>query len=114
MRGVATVAAVCAISLLPIATAAADPDTGRTRVLDCGAAATLTFVLNPNAFSSSVPAFHAIDSTAVLVPLNVRVNGAFVIRSAPGVLRSDANVVSCSYTDPAGLFVEITGVLTPR
>jgi hypothetical protein len=111
MRWFATLASACAVSMLPVATANADPDTGRTRILDCGDAGTLTVVLSPNAFSASVPAFHVTDSTAVLTPLNVQVNG-FVIRSAPGVLRSDANVVACSYTDPAGLFVEITGVLT--
>ena len=74
----------------------------------------LTVVLNPNAFSASVPAFHDVNSNAVLTPLNVRVNRQFILRSTPGVLGSKANVVSCSYTDPAGLFVEITGVLTGR
>jgi hypothetical protein len=73
-----------------------------------------TVVLNPNAFSASVPAFHDVSSNAVLTPLNVRVNGQFILRSAPGVLDSNANLVSCSYTDPAGLFVEITGVLSGR
>jgi hypothetical protein len=71
-------------------------------------------VLNPNAFSASVPAFHDVSSHAVLTPLNVRVSGQFVLRSTRGVVDSEANVVSCSYTDPAGLFVEITGVLTGR
>jgi hypothetical protein len=112
MRWVATLASACAVSMLPVATANADPDTGQNRILDCGDAGTLTVVLSPNAFSASVPAFHVTDSTAVLTPLNVEVNGEFVIRSAPGALRSAANVVACSYTDPAGLFVEITGVLT--
>jgi hypothetical protein len=46
--------------------------------------------------------------------LNVRVNGQFMLRAAPGVVESQANVVTCSYTDPAGLFVEITRVLTGR
>jgi hypothetical protein len=114
MRGLGMLVSVCAILMLPAATAPADPNTGQTRILDCGDAGTLTVVLNPNAFSASVPAFHVTDSPAVLTPLNVRVNGEFVIRSAPGVLRSGANVVTCSYTDPAGLFVEITGVLTRR
>jgi hypothetical protein len=74
----------------------------------------LTVVLNPNAFSTSVPAFHDANSNAVLTPLNVRVNGQFILRSTPGVLGSKANLVNCSYTDPAGLRVEITGVLTGR
>jgi hypothetical protein len=50
----------------------------------------------------------------VLVPLNVRLNGQFILRAAPGVVDSQANVVACSHTDPAWLFVEITGVLTGR
>jgi hypothetical protein len=112
MRLIATVASTCLLTLMPVASAIADPDTGRTRVLNCGPSGSLTVVLNPNAFSASVPAFHDVDSTAVLVPLNVRVDSEIVLRSAPGVIGSRANVVSCSYTDPAGLFVEITGVLT--
>ena len=70
--------------------------------------------MSPNAFAASVPAFHDTNSNAVLVPLNVSVNGEFVLRSAPGVRGSHANVVSCSYADPDGLFVEITGVFTRR
>jgi hypothetical protein len=81
---------------------------------DCGPNGFLTAALNPNAFSNSVPAFHDVSSNAVLTPLNVRVNGQFILRSTPGVVNSEANVVSCSYTDPAGLFVEVTGVLTGR
>ena len=114
MRLFATIVSTCVLMLIPVVPAGADPDTGRIRVLDCGPSGTLTVVLNPNAFSSSVPAFHDVNSNAVLTPLNVRVNGQFVLRSAPGVAHSKADVVSCSYTDPAGLFVEITGVLSGR
>ena len=114
MRLLATIVSTFLLAGIAVAPAGADPDTGRLRVLDCGAAGSLTVVLNPNAFSASVPAFHDVSSNAVLTPLNVRVNGEFVLRSAPGVVRSEADVVSCSYTDPAGLFVEITGVLTGR
>jgi hypothetical protein len=114
MRVIPTIMSTGALMLMPVASANADPDTGRIRVLDCGPSGSLTVVLNPNAFAASVPAFHDVDSNAVLVPLNVRVNGVFVLRSAPGAVDSAANVVSCSYVDPAGLFVEITGVLTGR
>jgi hypothetical protein len=114
MRLAATIVSTCVLMLVPIASAGADPDTGNIRVLDCGASGLLTVSLNPNAFSASVPAFHDVGSNAVLTPLNVRVNGQFILRSAPGVAGSAANVVSCSYTDPAGLFVEITGVLSGR
>ena len=114
MRLLGTIALTWVLMLMPIATAAADPDTGRLRVLDCGPGGSLTVVLNPNAFSASVPALHDVGSNAVLVPLNVRVDDQFILRSAPGVLDSQASLISCSYTDPAGLFVEITGVLTGR
>jgi hypothetical protein len=114
MRLLETIALTWLVMLMPVATAGADPGTGRVRVLDCGPSGSLTVVLNPNAFSASVPAFHDISSNAVLVPLNVRVNGQFILRAAPGVVDSQANVVACSYTDPAGLVVEITGVLTGR
>ena len=38
---------------------------------------------------------------------------AFTLLVGPA-FASAADVVSCSYTDPAGLFVEITGVLSGR
>jgi hypothetical protein len=114
MRLFATIVTTGVLMLIPVAPTGADPHTGNLRVLDCGASGSLTVVLNPNAFSTSVPAFHDVDSNAVLTPLNVRVNREVVLRSAPGVLHSDAHVVSCSYTDPAGLFVEIAGVLSGR
>jgi hypothetical protein len=90
MRLVGTIALIWVLILMPVATAVADPDTGRVRVLDCGPSGSLTVVLNPYAFSSSVPAFHDVSSNAVLVPLDVRVNGLFILRSAPGVLNTQA------------------------
>ena len=114
MRLFATLVSTGVLMLIPVASVGADPNTGRIRVLDCGASGSLTVVLNPNAFSASVPAFHDVNSNAVLTPLNVRVNGQFILRATPGVVDSGSGVVSCSYTDPAGLFVEITGVLSGR
>jgi hypothetical protein len=114
MRLLATIMSACVLTVMLVASASADPETVQIRTLDCGASGSLTVVLNPNAFSSSVSAFHDVNSNAVLTPLNVRVNGQFILRSAPGVLDSNANLVSCSYTDAAGLSVEITGVLTGR
>ena|SRR5215217_1941659 len=114
MRVLATTVLTGVLMLMPAAYGSADPDSGGIRVLDCGLDGSLTVVLNPNAFSSSVPAFHDTNSDAVLTPLNVRVNGQFILRSTPGVLDSKANLVNCSYTDPEGLFVEITGVLSGR
>jgi hypothetical protein len=112
MRLFATIVSTCLLTGMLGGTANADPDTGQIRTFDCGTSGTLTVALNPNAFSNSVPAFHDVRSNAVITPLIVRVNGQFILRSAPGILASNASLVSCSYTDPAGLFVEITGVLT--
>jgi hypothetical protein len=111
MRLFATIVSTGVLMLIPVASAGADPDTGQIRVLDCGANGSLTVVLNPNAFSNSVPAFHDVNSNAVLTPLNVSVDGR-ELRSAPGAVHSAADVVSCSYTDRAGRFVEVTGVLS--
>jgi hypothetical protein len=112
MRLFATIVSTGVLMLIPVASAGADPDTGQLRVLDCGANGSLTVVLNPNAFSNSVPAFRDVNSNAVLTPLNVRVNREFILRSTPGVVHGAADIVSCSYTDPAGRFVEVTGVLS--
>ena len=102
--------ALCAGSLVLAPTAAADPDSGRIRILDCGSAGSLTTVLTPNAFfTAAIPAFHVVDSNAVLVPLAVRVNGVLIKDQPP---QSGATEVECSYTDPAGNLVELTGILT--
>jgi hypothetical protein len=103
--------ALCACALLLAATASADPDSGRIRVLDCGPDGELETVLTANAFLvPAVPAFHVVGSNEVLVPLSVRVNGT-PIKSQPA--QSAAVQVTCSYTDPAGNFVEVAGRLTP-
>ena len=109
-RSTPLAAALCAGSLLLAPAASADPSSGRIRVLDCGTSGTLTTVLTPNAFfNAAIPAFHVVDSDAVLVPLAVRVNGT-LIKDQPAT--SKALQVECSYTDPAGNFVELTRLLT--
>jgi hypothetical protein len=42
MRLFATIVSTCVLMVVPIASAGADPHTGRIRVLDCGAAGSLT------------------------------------------------------------------------
>jgi hypothetical protein len=110
-RSTPLTAALCAGSLLLAPAASADPDSGRIRMLDCGAAGKLETVLTPNAFFvPAVPAFHVVGSNAVIVPLAVRVNGT-PIKRQPAT--SQAANVDCSYIDPAGNLVEISGRLTP-
>ena len=109
-RSTPLAAALCAGSMLFAPAASADPDSGRIRVLDCGSAGIVETVLTPNAFFvPAVPAFHVTDSNAVIVPLAVLVNGT-PISDQPAT--SVAANVECSYTDPAGNFVVVTGLLT--
>ena len=114
---VSCVAAALALasSALP---AAADPGTGRTRTIDCGSAGTLTVELGPAEFlSTTSAAIHDLNSTRVLVPRRVVVvlpDGTTVITLDKHENRGvGGQAVSCSYVDPAGLEVTITGDLTP-
>jgi len=79
------------------------------RILDCGTGDMLTTVLNPAGFGTP---FHDQDTGRVLIPLRVVVNGATVI-DKPGVERNALSEITCSYTDPVGRYVVVTGILTP-
>jgi hypothetical protein len=79
------------------------------RTLDCGTAGELKTVLNPAGFGMP---FHDKDTSRVLIPLRVVVNGATVI-DKPGVERNALSEITCSYDDPGGRNVVVTGILTP-
>lgn len=108
----------CATSLiavsfmLPAASAGADPSTGRIRVLDCGSAGQLTVELGPAEFlTTTTAAIHVIGSNVVLNPRQVTVtfpDGSSVVT----LDKSKVSDVTCTYTDPAGLFVQIGGTLS--
>ena len=90
------------------AAVADSPNWTNVRVLDCGDA-TLTTVLNPAGFGTP---YHDVDSDRVLVPLRIVVNGATVM-DKPGIDTNALSEITCSYTDPAGRSVVVTGILTP-
>ena len=106
--------------------AMADSSTWRERDLDCRSAETnivqtITVQLPPSMFTTpAIVPFHDVASTAVLVPFWMRVSGGtgdeawvWVARSKPSATNHADRNVSCTYTDPAGLFIEIEGLLTP-
>ena len=112
------VAAVGALSLaavtvaLPLAPAAADPSTGRIRILDCGVAGLLTVELGPAEFvTTTTAAIHLLGSTATLQPRRVTVtfpDGSSIVT----LDKAKAADVTCTYSDPAGLFIRIEGTLS--
>ena len=98
------------LALAATATATADsPNWTATRVLDCGGAGTLNTALNPGGFGTP---YHLANSTRLLVPRRVTVNGIVVI-TQPGVDQDANQELVCSYTDPAGLEIVVEGILTP-
>ncbi len=104
---------VTMIAVLVSSPAAADPDTGRIRTMDCGAAGTLTVDLGPAEFiTTTSAAIHVVDSTTVLVPRRVVVilpDGETLVTLDKKTTNAD---ITCSYVDPAGNFVTITGKLS--
>lgn len=114
-RGLAAVAAAAGVVALLPGAAAADPSTGRTRTMDCGGT-TYTMELGPAEFLTSVgAAIHAVGSTAVLVPLQVvlTIDGEPVTTLVKPAVQHVPGLTVCSYVDPRGFPVEITGLLSP-
>lgn len=93
----------------------------RSRTLTCGDAVSLTVLLPPSEFTTSaIVPFHVRDSAAVLIPFWLRVTSTdpqdpwvWDARSKPLAAQHADRLVSCAYMDPAGLFIEIVGLLTP-
>jgi len=101
--------------------ALADSSTWRQRELDCGAAGTMIVRMPPSMFTTpAIVPFHDVASTAVVVPFWVRVTSTdpadpwvWNARAKPAATNHADRLVSCEYTDPAGLFIEVVGLLTP-
>lgn len=92
---------------------AADPPQSWTneRILTCNGQ-TVTAYLTPAGFGS---AFHVSGSTDVIKAKHVEVifpgeTEPVTTVDVPGFDSNGANTVHCTYTDPAGLFVNLTGV----
>ncbi len=115
--------ALLATVLMAVAapTALAGSSTWRARALDCGDAGSLTVLLPPSEFTTpAIVPFHVRDSAAVLIPFWLRVTSTDLqdpwvwdARSKPLAAQHADRLVSCAYVDPAGLFIEIVGLLTP-
>jgi hypothetical protein len=92
--------------------AAAPPPTWESaRTLDCGGETTEAFFTPGGVFT----AFNVVDSTDVIVPKHVEVvfPGAtepVVTLHVPGFDRNGRDTATCTYTDPAGLAITLTGV----
>ena len=90
----------------------ADSSAWRLRTMDCGSAGTMTFLLPPSEFMTAFVPFHDAAGGAVLTAAKVVVNGNTYV-SKPLAAHGGDRLVTCGYTDPAGLVIEITGLLTP-
>ena len=103
----ATVLATVAAPLV-----SADSSTWRERTMDCSPGGRISFLLPPAEFTTAFVPVHEADGTRVLTLLEVVVAGDVYV-SKPLAARGGDRLVSCGYTDPDGLVIEITGVLTP-
>lgn len=113
-RLAACAAALAALSMgsAPSAQAADPPDSWTNqRVLSCDGETVETY-LTPAGFGS---AFHVVGSTDIIKPKHVEVvfpggTGPVTTVDTPGFDRNGLDTVHCTYTDPAGLFVDFVGV----
>ena len=109
------VAGVIATVLLgaggPVDAAAPPPTWENGRLLDCGGEMVEAFFTPGGVFT----AFNIVDSTDVIVPKHVEVvfpgeTEPVVTLHVPGFDTNRRNTVTCTYTDPAGLTITLTGV----
>ena len=105
--------AVLAAAVLAAPAVAADPPASWTneRILTCDGQL-VTAYLTPAGFGS---AFHVSGSTDIIKPKHVEVTfpgqtDPVVTVDVPGFNANKATQVHCTYTDPAGLFVDLLGV----
>jgi hypothetical protein len=105
--------AVLATAVMTVAAPAALADSSewRTRTMECSVG-TMTFLLPPSEFVTAFVPFHDAASGAVLTPLKVTVDGDVYV-SKPLAANGGDRLVTCGYTDPAGLVIQIVGRLTP-
>ena len=105
--------ALLATVLMAVAapTALADSTRWDDRTLNCSHGL-MTSLVPPSEFRNAFVPFHDATSGAVLVPFTVKVNGVTYESKALAAKHAD-RLVSCSYTDRYGWFIEIVGFLTP-
>ncbi|HJR39208.1 MAG TPA: hypothetical protein VJ819_12580 [Nocardioidaceae bacterium] len=97
----------------PAMAKAPPPSWENERVLDCGGETVLTF-LGPPGIGTP---FNVVDSEDVIIPVLIQVvfpdgTGPITTLDLPGFDRNSVDTVQCTYTDPAGLLVTLTGIRT--
>jgi hypothetical protein len=108
---VAVIAAVLFGAGGPVSAAAPPPTWDNGRLLDCGGELVAAFFTPGGVFT----AFNVVDSTDVIVPKHVEVvfpgeTEPVVTLHVPGFDKNARDTVTCTYTDPAGLAITLTGV----
>lgn len=87
------------------------PNWDNARLLNCEGTLYATH-LPPSGFGS---AFHLDGASAVITPKHVEVllGGEWVTTFDRGSSKASVPTINCSYSDPAGLEIRFTGILTP-
>lgn len=112
------IAALVAIAA-PAQATAPPPKWDNLRVLDCGSDGTVTTYLAPPGIGTP---FNVVDSTEVLYPVKLIVTGTVngqvydhvTTLDNPGFGKNNAATIHCTYTDPVGLFVDMTAHVAHR
>ena len=109
--------ALLATVLMAVAAPAAlaDSSTWEPRTLNCGSDGPMTLLVPPAFPDYAIVPFHDATSNAVLVPKTFHMTAStwewgF---SKPLAAKGGDRLVSCSYTDDNGWFIEIVDLLTP-
>ena len=89
-----------------------DSSSWRARTMDCGPAGTIEFLLPPSEFATAFVPVHEADGTRVLTILEISVDGTTYV-SKPLAAKGGDRLTTCGYSDPLGLVIRITGLLTP-
>ena len=110
--GAAVAGAAGSVVLAAVPSYAADPPAGWTneRLLNCDGVAVLTY-LTPAGFGTP---FHVVGSEDVITPVHVEVifpgeTERVTTLQVSGFDHNGLATVHCTYTDPAGLFVDFLG-----
>jgi hypothetical protein len=109
MRRLITLALAVLGAALMATSVAAAPPSGSPRTLSCAGGITLQTILGPGGFGTP---YHVVGTGQKLIPRVVVVDGVKVI-DQPGAAFDAVTEISCTYTDPAGRVVHVTGLLTP-
>jgi len=104
-------AVVAAVAATSASAASPPPSWTNLRVLDCGGE-TVEASFTPGGVFTS---FHVVDSSDVIVPKHVEVvfpgeTEPVTTLDVPGFRANSRETVTCTYVDPEGLMITLTGV----